>query len=45
MLSENEHKGWWLHNLVGHPMMQIFLWLHLDGLADWIHDATIPKNN
>lgn len=31
-----------IHNLVGHPLMEIFTLLGLMRLADWIHDTTLP---
>jgi hypothetical protein len=34
--------AWAVHNLIGHPLMQIFSWLHLTSLGIKIHDATIP---
>lgn len=40
---KSSKDGWWLHNLVGHPLMQIFQWAHLPKWADWIHKKTIPK--
>lgn len=37
------HKhSWAIHNLVGHPLMQVCSWLHLTGLGLKIHDATVP---
>lgn len=35
--------SWAIHNLIGHPLMQIFLWLRLPRAANWFHDKTIPK--
>lgn len=35
--------SWAIHNLIGHPLMQIFSWLHLMRLAIWVHDHTIPE--
>lgn len=35
--------AWAVHNLIGHPLMQIFSWLHLTSLGIKIHDATVPK--
>jgi hypothetical protein len=35
--------SWAVHNLFGHPLMQIFTWLHLTKLALWIHDTTVPE--
>jgi hypothetical protein len=43
-LEEPSSKGFALHNLVGHPLMQIFIWLHLPTWADWIHDKTLPQD-
>jgi len=34
--------AWAIHNLIGHPLMQIFSWLHLPALGIKIHDATVP---
>ena len=42
-LDVNNSTNWALHNLVGHPLKQIFLWLRLPKYADWIHNKTIPK--
>lgn len=36
-------NAWAIHNLVGHPLMQIFSWLHLTQLGIWMHDITVPK--
>jgi len=33
---------WAIHNLIGHPLMQILSWLHLPALGIKIHDATVP---
>ena len=35
------YKNWWMHNLVGHPLMQIFGLVSNDA-ADWVHDVTLP---
>lgn len=34
---------WAVHNLIGHPLMQILSWLYLRRWAMWIHEATIPR--
>lgn len=34
--------NWAVHNLVGHPLMQIFSWLGMKDLAAKVHDATVP---
>lgn len=36
-------NSWAVHNLIGHPLMQILSWLHLPALGVKIHDATIPE--
>ena len=37
-------KGAWIvHNLIGHPLMQLFALCRLYRFAIWIHDKTIPK--
>ncbi len=36
-------NSWAIHNLIGHPLMQVFSWLHLPALGIKIHDATIPE--
>ena len=33
---------WAIHNLIGHPLMQICAWLHLTQLGLFIHDITVP---
>lgn len=34
---------WAVHNLIGHPLMQILSWLHKPKLAMSVHDRTIPR--
>ena len=34
-----------LHNIVGHPMMEIFNLLGFHDLATWIHDTTFPTDS
>lgn len=34
---------WALHNLVGHPLMQVLAFLGFPRLGVKIHDATVPK--
>ncbi len=40
--AEYKRHAWAIHNLIGHPLMQILSWLHLTALGIKIHDATIP---
>ena len=35
-------NSWAIHNLIGHPLMQICSWLNLTSLGIKIHDATVP---
>ena len=35
-------RAWAVHNLVGHPMMQVFAWMGMYRTAMKIHDATVP---
>ena len=35
--------AWAIHNLIGHPLMQIFAWCGLHSWAIFIHDVTTPK--
>lgn len=34
---------WMFHNIVAHPLTQIFALLKMYKLAFWIHDVTVPK--
>ena len=35
--------AWSIHNLIGHPLMQICAWFHLTSLGLKIHDITMPN--
>lgn len=35
-------NAWTIHNLIGHPAMQLLSWLRLTSLAIKVHDATVP---
>lgn len=35
--------AWALHNLVGHPLMQVLAWVRRPHLGVWVHDKTIPS--
>jgi len=41
--AKHVRHSWAIHNLIGHPLMQLFSWLHLTRLAIWIHDHTVPE--
>ena len=34
---------WFIHNIFGHPLTQIFSLFKCYRLAFWIHDVTVPK--
>lgn len=36
-------RAWLLHNLVGHPLMQLFAFFGRYDLAMRLHDGTVPK--
>jgi len=33
-----------IHNLIAHPLMEIFYQLGLSNLATWIHESTCPSD-
>lgn len=33
-----------IHNIVGHPLMEIFSLLGMHKRAAWIHDVTLPSS-
>ena len=41
--AKHVRHSWAIHNLIGHPLMQLFTWLHLTKLAMWVHTVTVPK--
>lgn len=43
MEAKYERHAWAVHNLIGHPLMQICAWLHMTKLGLKIHDATVPN--
>jgi len=36
------YKNWPIHNIVGHPAMEILTWFKMHSLARKIHDGTLP---
>lgn len=36
-------SAWALHNLVGHPLLQLFAWVGRTRLGLRVHDATVPR--
>ena len=37
------YKNWFVHNMLGHPLMQIFNMLGFRLIASYIHDCTLPE--
>lgn len=40
--AKHAWQAWAIHNLIGHPLMQILSWIGLTKLGLKIHDATVP---
>lgn len=38
-------RSWGFHNLIAHPLMQIFMWLGMPRAAESIHSSTLPKDD
>lgn len=36
--------SWSLHNLIGHPLMELLYLVGLNSAAHWAHDLTIPRS-
>ena len=41
--AKYHRHAWAIHNLIGHPLMQVCSWLKLTALGIKIHDATVPE--
>ncbi|NUO49055.1 MAG: hypothetical protein HOV80_09390 [Polyangiaceae bacterium] len=35
--------AWALHNIIGHPLLQVAAWLGSVKLGLWIHERTVPR--
>lgn len=35
--------AWAIHNIIGHPVMQLLAWMRLYKAAMWVHDVTAPR--
>jgi len=33
-----------IHNMIGHPLMEVLHLIGLDAASRWIHDVTLPKD-
>ena len=42
--ASKQHFRWTFHNLVGHPLSEIFWLLGFKRWSDKIHDKTIPEH-
>ena len=38
------YKNWLIHNVIGHPLMQVSNMIGLIGIAKMIHDGTLPED-
>ena len=36
-------RAWAVHNLIGHPLMQVLAWLGFRELGLRVHEATVPR--
>lgn len=34
-----------IHNMIGHPLMEVLHLIGLDAASQWIHDVTLPKDD
>lgn len=41
--AKYRRHAWAIHNLIGHPLMQLLSWIGLTRLGIKVHDATIPE--
>lgn len=40
--SGNKNFWWAIHNVIAHPLSELFFWLRLNQASNWIHEETIP---
>lgn len=43
--SLNRNFWWAVHNLIGHPVMELAYWVGLRRFSAWVHDVTLPKHD
>jgi hypothetical protein len=41
--AKYQRHAWAVHNIIGHPLMQVCAWLGLTPLGLKIHDMTVPN--
>jgi len=34
-----------IHNMIGHPLMEVLHLIGLDAASRWIHDVTLPEDD
>ena len=39
----SESVRWMLHNVVGHPLMGLLNFMGFEGLGEWVHEVTLPR--
>lgn len=39
------YKNWFVHNVIGHPLMQLLNMCKFKYLALYIHEITLPEEN
>lgn len=39
-----EHFKWSVHNIIAHPLSEIFWLLGFKRMSDWLHEISIPKH-
>lgn len=39
------YKNWIVHNMLGHPLMQVMIMIGCDKLASKVHDGTLPESS
>lgn len=43
--AKYKRNAWAIHNLIGHPLMQLLSWVGLTRLGIKVHDATVPDES
>lgn len=41
-LNKGLVRNWTMHNLIGHPLMEILYWIGFKRMAAKVHDGTLP---
>ena len=35
---------WFIHNVIAHPVGELFYWVGLNHWGEWLHDETLPEH-